>query len=61
MGNTEENRSAERLGVYVTIMLKKDLKEIRWENMDWIHLAQNRDPWLPPVKTITQYWAAQML
>jgi hypothetical protein len=22
-----------------------DIKEIRWEGADWIHLAQDRDQW----------------
>jgi hypothetical protein len=26
-----------------------DLKEIGWEGMDWIDLAQNRDKWWDPV------------
>ena len=25
--------------------IKKDLKEIGWEGVDWIHLAQERDNW----------------
>jgi hypothetical protein len=29
-----------------------DLKEIRWEGMDWIHLAQERDKWQALVKTV---------
>jgi hypothetical protein len=28
------------------------LGEIGWENMDWIHLAQNRDQWLAVVNTV---------
>jgi hypothetical protein len=25
--------------------MEKDLKEIVWEGVDWIHLAQDRDQW----------------
>jgi hypothetical protein len=25
--------------------LKTDLKEIRWEDMDWIYLAEDKDKW----------------
>ena len=25
--------------------MKTDLKEIRWENMDWIYLAENKVKW----------------
>jgi hypothetical protein len=24
--------------------IRMDLREIRWESVDWIHLAQDRDP-----------------
>jgi hypothetical protein len=26
-----------------------------WEDVDWIHLAQDRDQWRPPVKTIMDF------
>jgi hypothetical protein len=29
-----------------------DLREIRWDGMDWIDLAQDRDPWEALVNTI---------
>jgi hypothetical protein len=25
--------------------IKMDLREIGWDGMDWIHLAQDRDQW----------------
>jgi len=28
------------------------LKEIGWEGVDWIHLAQDRDQWLVLVNTV---------
>jgi len=27
------------------IDIKIDLKEVEWEGLDWIHLAQDRDKW----------------
>jgi hypothetical protein len=29
-----------------------DLMEIGWDDVDWIHLAQNRDQWRAPVNTL---------
>jgi hypothetical protein len=29
-----------------------DLREIGWEDVDWIHLAQDRDQWWALVKTV---------
>jgi hypothetical protein len=32
--------------------IKIDLKEIGWEGMDWIDLAQDRDQWRALVNTV---------
>jgi hypothetical protein len=32
--------------------IKMDLREIRWGDMDWIHLAQDRDQWIAVVNTV---------
>jgi hypothetical protein len=32
--------------------IKMDLREIRWDDMDWIDLAQYRDQWRALVNTI---------
>jgi hypothetical protein len=32
-----------------------DLREIRWEVVDWINLAQGRDQWLALVKTVMNF------
>jgi hypothetical protein len=29
-----------------------DLKEIGWDSVDWIDLAQDRDQWKAPVNTV---------
>jgi hypothetical protein len=31
--------------------IKMDLREIGWDGMDWIDLAQNRDQWRTLVNT----------
>jgi hypothetical protein len=36
--------------------IKIDLKEIRWEDVDCIHLAQNRDRWRALVNTAMNLW-----
>jgi hypothetical protein len=30
-----------------------DLREIRWEVVDWMHLAQDRDQWQALVNTVS--------
>jgi hypothetical protein len=32
--------------------IKTDLREIEWDGMDWIDLAQNRDQWRALVNTV---------
>jgi hypothetical protein len=32
--------------------IKVDLREIGWDGMDWIDLAQNRDQWRALVKAV---------
>jgi hypothetical protein len=32
--------------------IKIDLREIRWDGMDWIDLAQDRDQWRPLGNTV---------
>jgi hypothetical protein len=32
--------------------IKMDLREIGWDGMDWIDLAQNRDHWRALVNTV---------
>jgi hypothetical protein len=32
--------------------IKMDLREIRWDGMDWIELAQDRDQWRALVNTV---------
>jgi hypothetical protein len=32
--------------------IRKDLREIRWEDVDWMHLTQGRDQWRTLVNTV---------
>jgi hypothetical protein len=32
--------------------IKRDLREIGWDRMDWIDLAQDRDQWRALVNTV---------
>jgi hypothetical protein len=36
--------------------IKMDLREIRWDVMDWIDLAQDRDQWRALVNTVINIW-----
>jgi hypothetical protein len=38
-----------RLGVDGRIILRMDFEEIRWESVEWIHVAQDRDRCQPCV------------
>jgi hypothetical protein len=32
--------------------IKMDLREVGWDDMDWIDLAQNRDQWTALLNTV---------
>ena len=32
--------------------IKKDIQEVRWRGVDWIHLARDRDRWWALVNTV---------
>jgi hypothetical protein len=36
--------------------IRMDLREIGWEVVDWMHLAQDRDQWLALVNTVVKPW-----
>jgi hypothetical protein len=36
--------------------IRMDLREIRWEVVDWMHLTQNRDQWWALVGTVLELW-----
>jgi hypothetical protein len=35
--------------------IRMDLREIGWEGVDWIHLAQDRDQWWALVNTVMNF------
>jgi hypothetical protein len=35
--------------------IKMDLREIKWDGMDWIELAQDRDRWRVRVNTVRAF------
>jgi hypothetical protein len=41
----EGRRPLRRLSHILEVNIKMDLKEIGWEDVDWIYLAQDRDQW----------------
>jgi hypothetical protein len=43
VGNLEGKRPLERPRCRWVDNIKMDLREIRWDGVDWIDLAQNRD------------------
>jgi hypothetical protein len=47
-------RSPYRAGLFTTV--KTDLREMGWDCMDWIHLAQDRYQWQALVNTVTELW-----
>jgi hypothetical protein len=36
--------------------IRMGLRKIGWENVDWIHLARDRDMWRALVNTIIKLW-----
>jgi hypothetical protein len=35
--------------------IKMDLREVGWDGMDWINIAQDRDQWRVLVKTVMNF------
>jgi hypothetical protein len=49
VGKSERKRPLERTRRRWVNNIKMDLREIGWNYMDWIDLAQDRDQWRTPV------------
>jgi hypothetical protein len=48
----EGKRPLGRLKRRWVVNIKMDLREIRWDGMDWIDLAQDRDQWRALLNTV---------
>jgi hypothetical protein len=48
----EKKRPLERYRHRWESNIRTDLREIRWEIVGWIHLAQDRDQWLAVVNMV---------
>jgi hypothetical protein len=52
VGKPEEKRPLGRPRCRWVDNIKIDLREIGWDGMDWIELAQDRDKWRALVNTV---------
>jgi hypothetical protein len=52
VGTPEGKRSLERLTRKWVDNIKMGFREIEWDGMDWIDLAQNRDQWKALVNAV---------
>jgi hypothetical protein len=48
----KERRPLGRPRLRWVVNIKMDLREIRWDGMDWIDLVQNRDQWRALINAI---------
>jgi hypothetical protein len=55
MGKPEGKRPLERPRCRGVDTIKMDLRETGWGGMDWIDLAQDRDPWRALVNTVINF------
>jgi hypothetical protein len=56
VGNPEGKRPLGRPRRRWVYNIKMDLREIGWDGMDWIDLAQNREQWRAPVNAEMNVW-----
>jgi len=56
VGRPEWKRSFGRLGIRWEDNIKMDLKEVEWEGLDCIDLAQDWDSWRAVVNAGTNLW-----
>jgi hypothetical protein len=55
VGKLEGMRPLERQRCMWADNIKMDLREIRWNDMDWIDMAQERDQWKALVNTVLNF------
>jgi hypothetical protein len=51
-GNSDGKKPLGRRRLRWVDNIKMDLREIEWDGMDWIDLAQDRDQWIALVNTV---------
>jgi hypothetical protein len=51
-GNLSEGDQLEDIGLDLWIILKMDLREVGWDCIDWIDVAQDRDIWWADVNAV---------
>jgi hypothetical protein len=56
VGKPERKRPLGRPRHSWVVNIKKDLREIRWDSMDWIDLAKDRDHWRALVNMLMFLW-----
>jgi hypothetical protein len=56
VGKPERKRPLGRPRRRLVDNIKIDLREIGWDGMDWIDLAQDRDQWRALVNTVMNIW-----
>jgi hypothetical protein len=56
MRKPEGKRPLERIRRVWADNTKMDLREIGWDGLDWIDLAENRDQWRALVNTVMNLW-----
>jgi hypothetical protein len=56
VGKPEEKSTLGRPRLRQVDNIKMDLREVEWDGMDWIELAQNRDRWRALVNTVMNLW-----
>jgi hypothetical protein len=55
VGNSEGKRPLGRPRRRWVHNIKLDLREVGWDGMDWIDLAQDRDQWQAVVNTVMNF------
>jgi hypothetical protein len=56
VGNPEGKKPLRRPRCRRENNIKMDLREIGWDGMDWIDLAQDRDQWRVLVNAVMNLW-----
>jgi hypothetical protein len=58
-GKPEGKRQLERYGHRWEDNVRIELREIEWQVLDWIHLAQDRDSWGGLMNTVMKFQVPQ--